>query len=301
MGEDGPVVLKVPVKFRFIDLLLLLLLSAGAGYVLYRMTIVNHYKWDWAGAVSYVIRFDRTDGGFSPGLLLRGLWMTVKLSLWASVFASAIGLAAGLMRISERLSLKWLSFLYVGIVRNMPSIVFIFIFYFFISSQISLVFGLDDFFAGLSRYDTVLDIFLSSSSMLTVFFSAVLTLAIYEGAYMAEIVRAGIQSVERGQGEAADALGFTWWNKMRHIILPQAFKRILPPMAGQVISIIKDSAIVSVISVQELTFRGTELMASSYRTYEIWILITLMYFILTYGCSFAVRRVEVSMERRGYV
>ena len=288
-------------RFRLFDILFIALLLAGAAWVVYRMRAVLHYKWDWSGAAAYIVRYDESAQSYVPGLLLYGLGMTVKLSIWASLFASVIGLFMGLMKLSVKPVIRWGAVLYVGIVRNIPSIVFIFIFYFFISSQITMVLGLDDYFAGLAEYDSILSLFFSSSSMMTLFISAVLTLAIYEGAYMTEIVRAGIQSVESGQGEAADALGMSWLQKMRYIILPQAFKRILPPMAGQIISVIKDSAIVSVISVQELTFRGTELMASSYRTYEIWIIITLMYFILTYGCSLAVGSLERYMGRRGYV
>lgn len=288
-------------KISFTDLLILVFLAAGAVWIVFRMRSELNYRWDWPGAASYIVRHDEISGQYAPGLLLHGLWMTVRISIWSSIIASGIGLVMGIMRLSGRFTLRWASILYVGIVRNIPSIVFIFIFYFFISSQISLVLDLDDLFAELAGYDTVLSFFFSSSSMLTLFISAVLTLAIYEGAYMTEIVRAGIQSVERGQVEAADALGLSWVQKMRHIILPQAFKRTLPPMAGQIISVIKDSAIVSVISVPELTFSGTELMASSYRTYEIWIMITIMYFVLTYGCSVAVRRLEKSMAGRGYV
>jgi len=115
--------------------------------------------------------------------------------------------------------------------------------------------------------------------MLTSFLSAVLTLSIFEGAYITEIVRAGIQSIDRGQREAAAALGFTRWQRLRHVILPQAVQRILPPLGGQFISTIKDSAIVSAISIQELTFRGMELMSATYLTFETWITISGMYFI----------------------
>lgn len=288
-------------KIKPADIIILSSILAGVIWIIYRMSTVLNYSWDWHGALSYVFRFDDNTGSFRPGLLLQGFLMTMKLSFWSSVIAALIGLAAGLIRISGKVTLRLIVIVYVGIVRNIPSIVFIFIFYFFISSEISMVLKLDDFFSCFAEYDGILEIFFSSSSMLTLFISAVLTLALYEGAYMAEIVRAGIQSVERGQWEASDALGLSWAQKMIHIVLPQAFKRILPSMAGQIISVIKDSAIVSVISVQELTFRGTELMASSYRTYEIWILITLMYFILTYTCSLAVGRIEKSMVKRGYV
>ncbi len=288
-------------RFTLLDFILLLFVFSGAGYIIFRMQSELHYNWDWSAAVSYVARYDAKRGSYVPGLLLSGLAVTFKLSVWSTILASIIGLVMGLMRISRKIIPSLTSAIYVGIVRNIPSIVFIFIFYFFISGQIADAFNFNSWSEGLSGNENAVSFLLAPPSMLTVFISAVLTLALYEGAYMTEIVRSGIESVEKSQGEAADALGFSWIQKMKHIILPQAFKRILPPMAGQIISVIKDSAIVSVISVQDLTFRGTELMASTYKTYEIWITITLMYFVLTYGCSIAVGRVEKYMERRGYV
>ncbi len=289
------------IRFTFLDLILLIILFSGAGYILFRMKAELHYEWDWSAVASYIVRYDAAAESYVPGLLLAGLAVTFKLSVWSTVCASMIGLFMGLMKISKNVILKLTSSIYVGIVRNIPSIVFIFIFYFFISGQIADAFEFDHRADSVSWYGDLFSFLFASPPMFAVFISAVLTLALYEGAYMTEIVRAGIESVEKGQGEAADALGFSRYQKMRHIVLPQAFKRILPPMAGQVISVIKDSAIVSVISVQDLTFRGTELMASTYKTYEIWITITLMYFILTYGCSLAVGSVEKRMVRKGYV
>lgn len=126
-----------------------------------------------------------------------------------------------------------------------------------------------------------------------------ITLAIFEAAYIAEIVRAGIESIERGQWEASYALGLTRRQQMRHVILPQAARRILPPLAGQFISTIKDSAIVSVISIQELTFQGLELMSATYLTFEIWITITILYLILTLSLSLAVGRLEIRPGKIG--
>jgi polar amino acid transport system permease protein len=134
-------------------------------------------------------------------------------------------------------------------------------------------------------------------SLFTAFISALITLSIFEGAYITEIVRAGIQSIEKGQWEAADALGLSKWQRMRLIILPQAIQRILPPLAGQFISTIKDSAIVSVISIQELTFQGMELMSTTYFTFEIWITITAMYLILTLTCSLTVAKIEIYIRK----
>ncbi len=293
--------LREKIRFTFLDLILLFFLISVAAYIIFKMRAELHYQWDWSAVASYIIRYDAKTGSYVPGLLLAGLAVTFKLSVWSTILASIIGLFMGLMKISHNAILKLTASLYVGIVRNIPSIVFIFIFYFFISGQIADAFDFNSRSYFFSKHESSVSWILSPLSMISVFISAVLTLALYEGAYMTEIVRAGIESIEKGQGEAADALGFSKYQKMRHIVLPQAFKRILPPMAGQIISVIKDSAIVSVISVQDLTFRGTELMASTYKTYEIWITITLMYFVLTYGCSIAVGVIETRMERRGYV
>ena len=134
--------------------------------------------------------------------------------------------------------------------------------------------------------------------MFSAFLSAVLTLALFEGAYITEIVRAGIESIEKGQWEAASGLGFNRHQMLRYIILPQAVRRILPPLAGQFISTIKDSAIVSVISIQELTFQGMELMAATHLTFEIWITITGLYLLLTLSCSMLVERSEHIIFRR---
>ncbi|MHB9099232.1 MAG: amino acid ABC transporter permease, partial [Syntrophales bacterium] len=129
------------------------------------------------------------------------------------------------------------------------------------------------------------------------FFAGLATLVLYEAAYITEIVRAGIQSIEKGQWEAAHALGLSRWQQMRFVILPQALQRILPALAGQLISTIKDSAIVSVISIPELTFQGLELMSATYLTFEVWITITALYFLLTFTCSLGVRRLESAWQR----
>jgi polar amino acid transport system permease protein len=143
----------------------------------------------------------------------------------------------------------------------------------------------------------VLGWFFAPPARFSAFLSALIALALYEGAYIAEIIRAGIQSIERGQWEASSAVGMSWWQQMRHIILPQAMQRILPALAGQFISTIKDSAIVSVISIQELTFQGMDLMAATYLTFEVWITVTALYFVLTFSCSVAVGHIESYVHR----
>jgi polar amino acid transport system permease protein len=188
---------------------------------------------------------------------------------------------------------------YVEICRNLPPLVLIFIFYYFVSDQIMPILGVEDFVRNSSpATQALLAFLLAPPDLIAPFLSALITLAIFEGAYITEIVRAGIQSIERGQWEAGRALGMGRWQLMRHIILPQAIRRILPPLGGQFISTIKDSAIVSVISIQELTFQGMELMSATFMTFEVWITVTLLYLLLTLTCSLALGRLETVLHRR---
>jgi len=145
---------------------------------------------------------------------------------------------------------------------------------------------------------SVLAFFFAPPSLFSPFMSALITLGLFEGAYITEIVRAGIQSIERGQWEASYALGFTRLQLMRYVILPQAMPRILPQLAGQFISTIKDSAIVSIISIQELTFQGMELMSATYLTFEIWITVTGLYLMLTLSLSLIVERFEIYLRKK---
>jgi polar amino acid transport system permease protein len=203
---------------------------------------------------------------------------------------------AGLFRASQNLFLRLTGRLYVELIRNMPPLVLIFIFYFFLSGQIMPLLHLHqrvcEWSHGMQRVCTFL---FAPPVSFSAFVSALISLALFEGAYIAEIVRAGIQSIDKGQWEASYALGLSKRHQMRYIILPQAAQRILPPLAGQFISLVKDSAIVSVISIQELTFQGMELMAATYLTFEIWITISALYLIMTLSCSLAVERLEIRM------
>jgi polar amino acid transport system permease protein len=205
----------------------------------------------------------------------------------------------GFCRVSQRLFYRMIGRSYVEFIRNMPPLVLIFIFYYFVSSQIMPILGLDDFMLAQSETtQRICEILFAPPAFLSAFFSALISLAVFEGAYIAEIVRAGIQSIHKEQWEASQALGLTKWQQMRHVILPQALQQILPPLAGQFISLIKDSSIVSIISIQELTFQGMELMAATYLTFEIWITISILYLAMTLTCSLAVRRLEVRLAKK---
>lgn len=187
------------------------------------------------------------------GPLLDGFFTTIWISVVASVLGLIIGLIAGLMKISKNFAVRNLSTIYIELIRGTPLLVQIYIAYFFIGA----VFDLHRNVCGIGA------------------------LALFAGAYVAEIIRAGIQAIPRGQMEAARSLGMSMPQAMTEIILPQAFRRILPPLSGQFISLIKDSSLVSVIAITELTKRTKEAVSSSFLTFELWLVAAAMYLIIT--------------------
>ena len=202
--------------------------------------------------------------GYSPGPLAIGLWITLKISAWSLVFALALGLVAGLGRVSTNPAAHNLATTYVELIRGTPLLVQIFIFYFFIG--------------------TVLE--------LSPFTAGVAALAVFTGAYVAEIIRAGIEAVPRGQMEAARSLGMSYAQAMRHVILPQALKKTLPPLAGQFINLIKDSSLVSIIAITDLSKAGREVVSSTFSPFEVWFTVALLYLLMTGALSLVVRRLE---------
>lgn len=285
-------------KITLFDIIVILLLASVVAYLLYRVKVGLHYKWNWSAIPQYLFRYDPETMRLVPNLLMHGLFMTIRLSIWGTVIATVIGLIMGLFRVSGSLFKQLVGLSYVELIRNIPPLVLIFIFYYFISDQIFSLFDIDAFMKGQPEWCRgFFGFFCAPVSQCSSFMSALITLAIFEGAYITEIIRAGIQSIAKGQYEAAYALGLSKWQTMRLIILPQATKTILPPLAGQFISTIKDSAIVSIISIQELTFQGMELMSATYLTFECWITITLLYLTLTLTLSLGVNRLEIYMKR----
>ncbi len=286
------------IRFTTLDAALLLLVTGAGGFFVYRAAIGLDYNWNWSVLPQYIIRWDATSGEWFAGMLLKGLFTTLRLSLWGGLLASIIGTGAGLLRVSRRLFWRQLSGTYVGLVRNTPPLVIVFVFYYFIGDQIMNALGMVELSYTLAEQQHwFLETLLGPVEQLPQLLSAIITIALFEGAYIAEIVRAGIESVETGQWEASCALGFTRFQQMAYIIMPQAMQRMLPALAGQFISTIKDSAIVAVISIQELTFQGLQLMTTTYRTFEVWITVLCMYFVLTFLCSLLVRNLELRMNR----
>jgi polar amino acid transport system permease protein len=290
--------IKKKAKIRLFDVVLACVILVALGYAVYRIDTHLHYKWDWKSVPQYLLRFDKDSGSWVPNVLLLGLFNTIRLSLWGTLLATLMGTIMGLCRVSRSLFNRLIGRTYVELIRNVPPLVLVFIFYYFLSGQLMSALGMDSFLSSRSPgFQDAVALFLAPPPMFSAFVSALITLAIFEGAYITEIVRAGIQSIEKGTWEAAYALGLSRWQQMRYVILPLAIQRILPPLAGQFISTIKDSAIVSVISIPELTFQGMELMSATYLIFEVWIVITALYLVLTLSLSLAIERWEIYLRR----
>lgn len=285
-------------SFNALDALLLALLLGAAGLVVYRITVRLDYTWNWAAILQFLFRYDPESGRWVANYLVQGLMTTMRLSLWSSVLALVLGLLMALARTGRSLYWQLVARTYIELMRNLPPLVIVFLFYFFLADQLIPLLRLDTLAATASPLQQgLITLLFAPPEQLGAFLSALVTLAVFESAYVAEILRAGIESIAPSQWDAAAALGLTRGQSLRHVILPQAIRRVLPPLAGQMISLIKDSAIVSVISIQELTYQGTQLMASTYLTIEVWLTIAALYFLLTFPCSLAVDRMDRRLNR----
>lgn len=288
-------------KWTLLDTALIFLLAAAGFWLVYRIRVGLDYRWNWSAIPQYLLRFDPGKGAWAANLLLQGLFATIRLSIWGTLLAIVLGTIMGLCRISKVLFLRLLSRAYIEFNRNLPPIVLIFLFYYFVSTQVLGNFDPQGLLKSLpASAQWLVEFLFSPPSLLVPFVSALVTLGFFEGAYIAEIIRSGIESIEEEQWEAGRAIGLSPWQVMRLVIFPLTLRKILPPLAGQFISTIKDSAIVSVISVQELTFQGMELMASTYLVFEIWITVTVLYMILTVPVSLSIQRLEVHIRRNMY-
>lgn len=233
----------------------LTLLLAGAGVLAFLMGNIE-YTWDW----SVVWRY--------RALFIAGFKNTVLVSCGAIVMGLVIGLLAGLSRVSENIWLREAATLYVWSFRGTPLLTQIFIFYF----CLGVVLHFDD-----------------------PFFTGMVTLAFFAGAYITEMVRAGIESIGPGQWEAARSTGLSHGQTLRAVVFPQALRRIIPPVTGQFVSLIKDSSLLSVISVRELS-KGAEMVnAATYKTFEAYLPLAVFYLLLTYPLTVLTSHLEKRM------
>jgi len=225
--------------------------------------------WGW-----YVINPFTPGGWINIRFLVNGMAATILISLIAAAISIALGLMVTLPGLSHRRWLRIINRLYVEFVRSIPLLPMLFwVFY-----------GLPIIFRSMGL-----------NIPIDPFWGAIITLAISDSAFTAEIYRAGIQSIAKGQTEAAQTIGLNYFQTMRYVIMPQAIRRILPPLANQFIYIVKMSAFASVIGMQELTRRANELVVTEYRPLEIYSLLILEYLILVLIISAGVRWLERRM------
>jgi polar amino acid transport system permease protein len=220
------------------------------------------YNWQWYRIPQYLVRI--VDGTVLWGPLIRGLGVTLEISVAALVLTLAIGLVTALLRISRSFSGRLLAGLYIQLIRNTPLLVQLYLFYFVLAPIL-----------GIGR-----------------FWTGVICLAVFEGSFAAEIFRAGIAAVPKGQWEASDSLGLGRYASLRRVILPQAVQLMLPPLTGQAISLIKDSSIVSVIAVFDLTNEGRTIISDTFMSFEVWFTVAAIYLVLTVSLSAAASRLE---------
>ncbi len=225
------------------------------------------YNWQWYRVVPYF--FSIENGRFAAGVLLQGVWVTLKISAVSLVLALVAGMVSAFARLSAYLSLRVLAWGYVETIRNTPLLIQIFVIYFVISP--------------------VLD--------LSAFTSAVIALSLFEGAYSSEIIRSGIINIPKGQFEAAQSIGLPVFATYYKVIVPQMLRQTLPMLAGQSVSLIKDSALVSTISIYDLTMQGQKIVSETFLTFEIWFAVALCYLSITATLSFIIRRIETRMRR----
>lgn len=201
-------------------------------------------------------------------LLMTGAAITVEITVLSIALGIIIGLFAGIARISSFKPIKYAAAVYVDFFRGTPLLVQIFIIYF----ALPVLTG--------QRIDP--------------FVAAITACGINSGAYVAEIFRAGIESVDKGQMEAGRSLGMTWIQTMAYIIVPQAFRRVIPPLGNEFIALLKDSSLVSVIGFEELTRRGQLIIARTYGALEIWLSVAVIYLVMTLTIS----RLVAYLEKR---
>jgi polar amino acid transport system permease protein len=197
-----------------------------------------------------------------------GIWITVQLTLISFVFILIIGLIGGIGRIYKNPVIHFIATLYVEIVRGIPLLVQLIWWYFAAPAVIKSI-GAAIHFSAMENYKS------------NALFLAIVGLSVCYGAYMAEIFRAGIQSIPKGQMEAARSLGMNYFQSMRHVIIPQAIRVVLPPVGNEFIMLIKDTSLVSAVAMADLTRRGREYMAAHFNPIETWTMIALIYLIIT--------------------
>jgi polar amino acid transport system permease protein len=276
--------------FNKLDVVLILILLAVAYWLYGRSAVGVNYNWRWQEALTLIFT-PRSDG--SLPYFIQGLISTLRISIWGMLLALSLGTALGVARQSSIAILRLPANAFVQLIRNIPPLVFVFIFYFFISNQLIPLLGLNDLLRNHNgEINGIQGVLFGPANLWENLLSGILCVGLLSSAYVAEVVRSGLTSIPKGQWEAADSLGLSAWVKYRYVIAPQVLAAVTPALAGQAISLIKDTSIVSLISIQEMTFVGTEIANSSGLIFEIWLIVGLAYLLLCLTLSFIFKRIE---------
>lgn len=239
-----------------------------------------------------------TDAGYNVifSAVAKGVFVTIYVCLIAYAFAVVVGLIFGLARISNNRAVLEVSSFYVEIVRGVPMLVILYYIAFVgAPGLVDLInwLGVQLATVGLPALGTPLADFSIRSLNFTT--RAIIALVIGYSAFISEIFRAGIESIDPGQMEAARSQGMTYWQAMRYVILPQAIRRVLPPLGNDFIAMLKDSALVSVLGVQDITQMGKVYAASTFRFFETYNVVAFLYLVMTIALSLLVRYMERRM------
>lgn len=264
-GDDSPLSKGRPVKVAdkwqsnrsiFVDLLQFFLLMTFLFWVGWRGVDAMEYRWQWYRVPNFF--YKQIDNEIIWGPLIYGLQITLYVSAWGMVLALLIGLITAFLRLSNSISGRLVARVYLEAIRNTPLLVQVSIFYF------------------------VLQPILGINNPL---WTGILCLAFFEGSFASEIIRGGIVSVEKGQWEASKTIGLGRWQTYLHVVLPQAIPIMLPPLTGILVNLIKHSAILSFVAVFELTTEARNLIADTFMSFEIWMLVGGMYLVMTIALS----------------
>ncbi|WP_035244147.1 amino acid ABC transporter permease [Desulfonatronovibrio hydrogenovorans] len=225
-----------------------------------------NYNWQWYRVKQFLYTFDQ--GSFTVGPLLQGLWVTLKITFFSLFLALALGLTTSIFRLSNSMVAGLVARTYVEVIRNTPLLIQLLFNYFVLSPILGI----------------------------SPFMTAVLTLSLFEGAYASEIIRAGIQSIDKGQWEAAQSSGLNRMQTYFYIIIPQAYRFLVPPLTNQSVSLVKDSALVSTIAIYDLTMQGQVIISNTFLTFEIWFTVAAIYLAVALIITLVVSILEKRLQ-----
>lgn len=239
----------------FSALLQIAFITLGLFWVLNSGAEAMSYQWQWDRVPDFLLFYE--DGEWFPAELIEGLLVTLQISGLSAIATFVIALITALLRLSDSVVGRSLAKGYIELIRNTPLLVQIYLLYF--------VFGP---YLGLERFST-----------------AILALALFQGAYTAEILRSGLVNLPKGQFEACRSLGLSSFNSYRYIILPQVIQKTLPSLTNELVSLVKNSSIVSVMAIFDLTTEGRNIVADTAMPFEIWFSVAAIYLLVTLSLS----------------